>query len=80
MTDIGCGKTLAALEEYLHNELGADDAADVAEHLAGCHDCTDEYKVGLVLTAAIKRSGVETAPDALRAEVLLRIREIEQAS
>jgi anti-sigma factor (TIGR02949 family) len=80
MTNIGCGKALAALEEYLHNELGAQDAADVAEHLSGCHDCTDEYKVGLVLTAAIKRSGIEKAPDELRAEVLLRIREIEQVS
>jgi anti-sigma factor (TIGR02949 family) len=80
MTDIGCGKTLAVLEEYLHNELGADFAADVAEHLSGCGDCTDEHKVGLVLSAAIKRAGVEIAPEDLHAAVRQRLRAIELTS
>jgi anti-sigma factor (TIGR02949 family) len=77
MTDVGCAKTLAELEEYLHNELGPEAAADIAEHLSGCEDCTDHYRVGLVLTEAIKRAGVESAPEGLYDEVLLRLRAIE---
>ena len=79
MTDVGCAKTLAELEEYLHNELGAELAADIAEHLAGCGDCSDEEKVGRVLTEAIKRACNEKAPEQLRDEVMARIREIELA-
>jgi len=77
MTDCGCDKAKAELEEYLHNELAKSDAADVAEHMANCVDCTTEHQVGIVLTAAVQRACKEKAPEELRAEVLLKLREIQ---
>lgn len=74
MTDCGCDKAKAALEEYLHNELCSEDAADIREHMENCTDCTDEHKVGVVLKEAVARACQEIAPEELRAEVLLKIR------
>ena len=77
MTDCGCDKAKAELEEFLHNELDAKDAADVAEHMANCDDCTDEARVGIVLTQAVQRACRETAPADLRDQVLLTLRLIQ---
>jgi anti-sigma factor (TIGR02949 family) len=77
MTDCGCEKAKAELEEYLHNELCREDAADVREHLEGCADCQGEHEVGKVLTEAVQRACKETAPEELRAQVLVRIRAIQ---
>ncbi|WP_394551292.1 zf-HC2 domain-containing protein [Agromyces sp. MMS24-JH15] len=77
MTDCGCEKAKAELEEYLHNELRHEDAADVREHMEHCVDCSGELKVGLVLTEAVQRACRENAPEELRSVVLTRIREIQ---
>ena len=77
MTDCGCEKALAELEEYLHNELNKEDCADIAEHMATCGECEGEAKVGTVLTQAVQRACNETAPDDLRVQVLLKLREIQ---
>ena len=77
MTNCGCEKALAELEEYLHNELNKEDYADIAEHMATCGDCEGEAKVGTVLTPAVQRACNETAPDDLRVQVLLKLREIQ---
>ncbi len=77
MTDCGCEKAKAELEEYLHNELCTEDAADIVDHLANCRDCEDEAHVGIVLTKAVQRACAETAPEDLRGQVLLRLRDIE---
>ena len=73
MTDCGCDKAKAELEEYLHNELAKQDAADVAEHMANCDDCTTEHLVGLTLTLKVRQACRETAPeepvDAIRARL-----------
>ena len=47
MTDCGCSKAKAELEEYLHNELASTDAADIREHMQGCTDCSSEFEVGI---------------------------------
>jgi len=73
MTDCGCDKAKAELEEYLHNELGKDDAADVAEHMANCVDCTEEHMVGLVLTLKVRRACQEKAPEELLDAVRSRL-------
>lgn len=65
MTDCGCDKAKAELEEYLHNELAKQDAADVAEHIANCEDCTTEHLVGLALTLKVRQACRETAPEEL---------------
>jgi anti-sigma factor (TIGR02949 family) len=77
MTDCGCETAKAELEEYLHNEVTKVDAADIAEHLAGCNDCESEHHVGVVLTQAVQRACKETTPEDLRAQVLMKLREIQ---
>jgi anti-sigma factor (TIGR02949 family) len=73
MTDCGCEKAKAELEEYLHNELGGQDAADVAEHMENCEDCSTEHLVGLALTLRVRSACRETAPaeliDAIRSRL-----------
>ena len=77
MTDCGCQKAKSDLEEYLHNELCKEDATDIREHLANCPDCAGEHHVGIVLTEVVQRACAETAPEDLRAQVLLKIRSIQ---
>ncbi len=73
MTDCGCEKAKAELEEYLHNELAKQDAADVAEHMDNCADCTGEHLVGLALTLKVRSACKETAPQELRDAVRDRL-------
>lgn len=69
MGDCGCDKAKKDLEEYLHNELCGEEAADIREHIENCGDCSDELQVGVVLTEAVKKACDETAPEELK-EVL----------
>ncbi len=78
MTDSGCEKAKAELEEYLHNELRSEDAADITEHLANCGDCDGERRVGIVLTQAVQRACKEVAPEDLRDQVLARLRQLQE--
>lgn len=73
MTDCGCDKAKAELEEYIHNELAKQDAADVAEHMANCEDCTGEHLVGLALTLKVRAACQEKAPEDLRDAVLSKL-------
>ena len=73
MTDCGCDKAKAELEEYLHNELAKQDAADVAEHMSNCVDCTEEHMVGLALTLKVRQACRETAPADLLEAVRSRL-------
>ena len=47
MTDCGCEKAKAELEEFLHNELSRGELDDIVEHLASCRDCEGEHHVDL---------------------------------
>lgn len=76
MTDCGCDKAKAELEEYLHRELGEQDFLDLSEHLANCPDCSAEHLVGLTLTDRVRRACQETAPEELREAVLRRLHEL----
>ena len=79
MTDCGCEKAKAELEEYLHNELRKEDAHDIREHLEHCQGCRAEHNVGRTLTEVMQRACKETAPEDLRDQVLLRLRAIQSA-
>lgn len=74
MTDCGCAKAKQDLEEYLHQELERSEYSDISEHLAHCNDCADEVHLGRVLTDAVKRACVDTAPEELRLQVVTRLR------
>ncbi len=73
MTDCGCDKAKAELEEYLHRELSDDDFRDITEHLAGCEDCSGEHLVGLTLTQKMQKACQEKAPEELRAAILAKL-------
>lgn len=73
MTDCGCDKAKAELEEYLHRELSEQDFQDVTDHLENCEDCTDEHVVGLTLTLKMQKACKETAPEELRAAILAKL-------
>jgi len=74
MTDCGCEKAKQDLEEYLHQELGRSEYADITEHMAGCVDCAEEHHIGVVLTEAVRRACRDTAPEELRETVMLQLR------
>ena len=77
MGDCGCDKAKKDLEEYLHNELCSEEAADIRAHMENCVECSDEHRVGVVLTEAVKRACIESAPEELKNEVLSLIRAIQ---
>ena len=77
MTDCGCDKAKAELEEYLHREVSDADFADITEHLATCEDCSTEHLVGLTLSEKVRKACQEKAPDELRAAVLGRLQELQ---
>lgn len=70
MTDCGCDKAKAELEEFLHRELSDQDVRDIQEHLDGCEDCSAEHLVGLTLIQKVQKACQEKAPDELRAQIL----------
>jgi anti-sigma factor (TIGR02949 family) len=73
MTDCGCDKAKAELEEYLHRELSQQDFQDITEHLDNCEDCSSEHLVGLTLTEKVKKACSETAPEELRLAILAKL-------
>jgi len=76
MTDCGCDKAKAELEEYLHRELSDGDFQDISEHLATCKDCSEEHLIGLTITEKVRKACQEKAPDELRTAVLGRLSQI----
>lgn len=73
MTDCGCDKAKAELEEYLHRELSDEDFRDITDHLAGCDDCSAEHLVGITLTLKLQKACQDKAPEELRAAILARL-------
>jgi anti-sigma factor (TIGR02949 family) len=76
-TEVGCAKAMRELEEYLHHELGSDDAADIRAHMETCTDCAEEHHVGVVLTDVVRRACKDAAPEELRTQVLTRLRTLQ---
>jgi len=79
MTDCGCEKAKAELEEYIHNELTIGEAADIAEHMENCDDCSGEHLVGLTLSLKVKQACNEKAPEDLKADVLSKLRSLQDS-
>jgi anti-sigma factor (TIGR02949 family) len=80
MTDCGCEKARAELEEYLHRELSDEDFRDVSEHLANCENCSYEHLVGMTLTRKVREVCQEKAPDDLKAAVHARLLALQAPS
>jgi anti-sigma factor (TIGR02949 family) len=73
MTDCGCDKAMADLEEYLHNEVSEQDRIDIAEHLQNCAHCTEEHLISITLINKVKQACQEKAPEQLREAILSRL-------
>jgi anti-sigma factor (TIGR02949 family) len=73
MTDCGCDKAKAELEEYLHRELSEQDFQDISDHLENCTDCSEEHLVGITLTLKVQKACQEKAPEELRAAILAKL-------
>ncbi|MGO1538277.1 MAG: zf-HC2 domain-containing protein [Leucobacter sp.] len=76
MSDCGCEKARANLEEVIRGELCAADSAPIREHLANCEDCRDEEQVFHRLTEAVRRACAAPAPPSLREAVMNGLREL----
>ncbi|EAR24330.1 alpha-ketoglutarate decarboxylase [marine actinobacterium PHSC20C1] len=73
MTDCGCEKAKAELEEYLDRELNEADFQDVSDHLDNCESCSSEHLVALALKLKVKQACRETAPEDLRNAILSKL-------
>jgi len=79
MSDCGCDKARRDLEEYLRREMCNTEHADIREHLENCASCREEALVATTLTEVIARACRETAPQELRDQVLIKLREVQAA-
>ncbi|MDR9396739.1 zf-HC2 domain-containing protein [Pontimonas sp.] len=70
MADCGCDKARVVMEDYLHGETDEHTGNDVAEHLACCPPCEDEWRVGQQLSKAVQRACCEEAPADLKTHIL----------
>ncbi|WP_119698274.1 zf-HC2 domain-containing protein [Microbacterium halotolerans] len=79
MTDCGCDRARADLEEYLRNEICKTEQSDIREHIDGCEGCQSEALVARTLTDAVQRACKEAAPEDVRRKVLASIRAAQAA-
>jgi len=76
--EFDCSRARMQLYEYLDGEMAPGDINKIREHLAHCAPCLQEYDLDQTLKALIRRScSCETAPLALRTQILARITTIK---
>ncbi|UJH71521.1 mycothiol system anti-sigma-R factor [Ornithinimicrobium sp. INDO-MA30-4] len=69
-----CAAVVLRLFEYVDNEAGKEDAAQIKAHLDDCGSCLREYERDLLLKALVRRAcEKESAPAALRTRIMTRI-------
>ena len=71
-----CHDVLAKLAFFLDHELADADACEIRQHIEECRPCMDRLVLERTVTALVARSCCESAPEALRRQVLVRIREV----
>jgi mycothiol system anti-sigma-R factor len=72
-----CTEVLDRVYEYLDGEMSEHDVMKIRRHLEECRHCLDQYDVDLALKALLRRCcASETAPQALRARIMVRITEV----
>ena len=79
MTDCGCEKAKAELEEYLHTTAQGRRRRH-PRALANCADCQVELRVGVAITVVVQRACKESAPEDLRAQVLAKKLRVYQST
>ena len=71
-----CSDVLAKLAFFLDHELADADACVIRQHLEDCRPCLDMMVLEKTVKALVARSCCESAPETLKRQVLVRIREI----
>ena len=72
-----CSEVLARVASYIDGELVGTDLAQIRQHLDECGPCLREYGLEEAVKRLVqKHCGCDAAPAALRAKILLRIREV----
>ena len=72
-----CADFLEQIVYFLDNELDTADCAAVRVHLDTCNPCLEKYDLQRTVKAVVARSCSESAPDDLRARVMMRVREVQ---
>ena len=72
-----CGEVLEQLFFFLDNELDNANHHQIQHHLDECGPCLAKYDLERLVKSLVARSCSESAPDALRDKVLLRIRQVQ---
>ena len=73
MSDCGCDVARDGLEDYLHDEVGGELRDQIDQHLSACPQCEQEWRAGVVLTKRLRGVCCETAPEALKVEIVARL-------
>ena len=71
-----CADFLDRIVYLLDNELEASEVAVVKVHLEECAPCFERYDVQRTIKMIVARSCTESAPDALREKVRVRLQQI----
>lgn len=72
-----CADFLERIVYFLDNELDEADCAVVRMHLDTCNLCLEKYDLQRTVKSVVARSCSESAPDDLRARVMMRVREVQ---
>jgi len=72
-----CREVLNRVFEFLDGEMTSHDVDRIRQHLDECSPCLKEYDLDEALKALVRRScGCESAPQTLRARILVQISEV----
>ena len=72
-----CTEVLDRIYAYLDGELDTTEQSKVRQHLDECGPCLREYGLEDAVKKLVrKHCGCDSAPDGLRAKVLVRIQEV----
>jgi mycothiol system anti-sigma-R factor len=71
-----CADFLDRIVYLLDNELDASEVVAVKVHIEECAPCFERYDVQRTIKTIVARSCSESAPDALREKVRIRLQQI----
>ncbi len=72
-----CADYIERIVYLLDNELDEADCSVVRMHLEECSPCLERYDLQRTVKLVVARSCSESAPDDLRARVLVQLRQVQ---
>ena len=70
MADTNCDECMGEMEDFVHDEVSSPRREEIAEHLACCPPCEEEFQVSVTLKQKVKDACCETAPEGLREQIV----------